>query len=261
METRKQGIHRLTNFELPSKHSSEYISSLYLFRNLRDIFNLYIKKGNCVFDIGCGNKPYEKYIRELIKCDIETLNNVNGRVSDYYVGCDVVQSSEKKVDIICDATNIPVESSSYDIVICTQVIEHIFDHTKVFEEAHRLLKPNGFFIVSGSFVWGMHEVPYDFYRFTKYGFRQLLKNTGFTIKEEKASGGKFAVLGQILLQILYIPHKPHNNFFQRKFYTLMRRCMNYFCNHFLLMIDQKCKDEDAYTLNYVYVGEKCNNNS
>jgi 2-polyprenyl-3-methyl-5-hydroxy-6-metoxy-1,4-benzoquinol methylase len=124
METRKrkQRIHRLTSFELPSKHSREYMTYFYLFKDLRDAFDLYIKEGDYVFDIGCGNKPYEKYIRELIKSES----------TDHYIGCDIVQSSDQKVDIICEATNIPVESCLYDIVICTQVVEHVFDHAKIF---------------------------------------------------------------------------------------------------------------------------------
>jgi hypothetical protein len=118
------------------------------------------------------------------------------------------------------------------------------------------LKPNGFFIVSGPFVWEMHEEPYDFYRFTKYGFRQLLENAGFTIKEEKANGGKFAVLAQIILHICYIPHNLRDSFLLRKSRILVRRCINLFCNHFLLMMDKKFRDEDMYVLNYVYVGGK-----
>ncbi|MDR1090599.1 MAG: class I SAM-dependent methyltransferase [Prevotella sp.] len=227
---------RQTNSELPSKYSQDYIINLYLFKDLKDAFASYIKKGDYVFDIGCGNKPYEKDIRNIIKSDL----------TDHYVGCDVVQSSEQKVDIICEATNIPADSSTYDIVICTQVIEHVFDHAKIFEEAYRLLKPGGFFIVSSNFVWAMHEMPYDFYRFTKYAFRQLLTNAGFKVKAEKANGGKFAVLGQMILHVLWLTVE---NSFIRKTGAL-------FCNWLFPKLDNKFKHDNTYTLNYVFVGEK-----
>ncbi|KKB46610.1 hypothetical protein HMPREF1212_04106 [Parabacteroides sp. HGS0025] len=243
---REIALMRLSNIEIPSKYSREYIYYKCYLTDMKGVLDKYICKNNFVFDIGCGNKPFEQYIRSLLKNDIPAM----------YIGSDVVQSSDNKVDIICDATNIPASSSSYDIVICTQVIEHIFDHIKVFKEANRLLKPGGFFIVSSNFVWEMHEVPYDYYRFTRYGFRALLEKSGFDIVEEIANGGKWAVLGQLLLQICWIKHNPTSALFKRKFFTLLRRSMSLLCNNLFLFLDNKHKDSSKYTLNYIFVGKK-----
>ena len=46
-------------------------------------------------------------------------------------------------------------------------------------ECSRVLRPNGFLILSGPFFWPLHEEPYDFFRFTKYGFEQLLRSAEF----------------------------------------------------------------------------------
>lgn len=59
----------------------------------------------------------------------------------------------------------------------------------------------------------MHEVPYDYYSFTKYAFRALLEESGFDIVEEIANGGKWAVLGQLLLQICWIEFNPTSALF------------------------------------------------
>jgi SAM-dependent methyltransferase len=228
---RELNLQRLSGFEMPTRLNRNYICYRYYFTDLKYAFDTYIKENNKVFDIGCGNKPFEKYIRLLTK---------NGD----YRGCDIVQSSEQKADIICEATNIPEQSAKYDVVICTQVIEHIFDHSKVFEEAYRLLKQGGYFIVSSNFVWEIHEAPYDFYRFTKYGFGQLLENAGFTIKEEKVNGGKFATVGQLILHCFLGKSK---NFLIKK----IRGCFLLFCNTVFPWLDDKKKDE-SYTLNYIF---------
>lgn len=59
---------------------------------------------------------------------------------------------------MCDVTEISLKKDIFDVVICNQVIEHVFDHQKVFNEAYRLLKPGGYFVVSSSFIWPMHDM-------------------------------------------------------------------------------------------------------
>jgi len=233
---RKNDLQRLSGFKMPQRLSLDYITYHYYFRDLKDTFDAYIKENDTIFDIGCGNKPFDTYIRSLTK---------NGD----YRGCDVVQSSEHKVDIICEATNILEPANKYDVVICTQVVEHVFDHAKVFGEAYRLLKPGGYFIMSGPFIWMLHEEPYDFFRFTKYGFRKLFENAGFTIKEEKANGGKYAALGQLMIHV--ICNGSGKNFFVKN----IRAVMILFYNTIFSWLDDKKKDE-SYTLNYVFVGQK-----
>jgi SAM-dependent methyltransferase len=225
--------------------NKEYIVYRYYFKDLKNVFDAYIKENDTVFDIGCGNKPFEAYIRTLTKNDDTSA----------YRGCDIVQSSEQKADIICDVTNIAEKSSAYDIVICTQVMEHVFEHSKVFEEAYRLLKPGGFFIVSAPFVWQIHEEPYDYYRFTKYGFIKLLENAGFLVQEAKSNGGKFAVLGQLILHMKGGGNMKKHRYLRRLFCAIMRRCLALFCNMLFPLLDDKFKD-DRYTLNYVFVGKK-----
>jgi SAM-dependent methyltransferase len=241
--TREKLLHRQTNFQIPSLLSREYILFHYYLTDLKSVFDLYIKQGDNVFDIGCGNKPYEKYIQKLINPEKQTAK---------YVGCDIVQSSEQKVDIICEATNIPEQSGMYDVVLCTQVLEHVFEHHKIFDEAFRLLKQGGSFIVSSPMVWLLHEEPYDFYRFTKYGFRSLLTEAGFTVQYEKTSGGQWATFGQMFLHIASIGFK---NKILKKLFHLVCFPMVFFCNLFFTSLDKKVNDTN-YTLNYLFVGKK-----
>ena len=140
-----------------------------------------------LLDIGCGNKPYKQMFA--------------GRITEH-LGCDVVQSSERRVDIICPATQIPLEDASFDTIFCTQVIEHVADHRGLVREAFRLLKSGGALILSGPMYWHLHEVPYDFFRFTKYGFRYILEEAGFSVDTVESNGGKWALCGQVLIHTI-----------------------------------------------------------
>lgn len=140
-----------------------------------------------VLDIGCGNKPYASLFSSAVT---------------RYVGVDIEQSHLQKVDIICPATAIPLPDNSFDTVLCTQTIEHVFDHQKLLSEAYRLLRPGGHLILSGPFYWPLHEEPYDFFRFTRYGFEQLLSSTGFLVLAVEENGGSWALAGQALIHSL-----------------------------------------------------------
>jgi len=241
---REKNIARLNTFESPSIKRADYLHIKTYFDDLKMIFDAYLKQNDHVFDIGCGNKPFEPYIRKLIKS-----NDKNS-----YVGCDIVQSSENKVDILCEATNIPVPAETYDVVLCTQVVEHVFDHQKVFEEAYRLLKPDGRFIVSAPFIWEKHEIPYDFYRFTDFGLKTLLTRAGFEIKESIANGGKWAVIGQLI--IMCFLKRGKSNIFIRLFRGVWNRVLILFCNAVFCYLDNKYKNTDRFVLNYIFVGKK-----
>lgn len=207
----------------------------------RDLFNAFEKyaTGN-LLDIGCGNKPYQDKLSKLI-------NN--------YTGVDIIQSNENKVDILCLANNIPLDSNSFDTVISTQTIEHVEDHQGLVNEAFRLLKPNGYFIVSGPMYWPLHEEPYDFFRFTKYGFKYILEKAGFEITAIKSNGGNWSVAGQALLHAI-LPSiynvKGTKGIFLRKAFKIIGIKG---LNTFFSKIDEEINDE-TNTMNYVFVAKK-----
>jgi ubiquinone/menaquinone biosynthesis C-methylase UbiE len=247
---RKEHIKRLSTFQRPKWSSKDYIYYSLFFRDLKNVFDHNIKEGDRVLDIGCGNKPYETYIRSLTKC----------KEKDFYLGCDVVQSSENKVDVLCEATDIPELSEQYDVIICTQVIEHVFEHQKVLEEAWRLLKPGGRCIVSSNFVWENHEAPYDFYRFTEDCFKTLLTTKNFEIKESKTQGGKWAMLGQLIIQVVAQKSRS-KNWFVKTFRYVFNGGVVVFCNMIFPCLDKHFHDSSKFAMNYIFVGKKVENHN
>ena len=86
------------------------------------------------------------------------------------------------VDIIADAHDLHmIDSESFDVVLCTEVLEHLHSPAKAISEFHRVLKTGGVLIITTRFIFPLHDTPNDFFRFTKYGLKELLKE--FEIKD------------------------------------------------------------------------------
>jgi SAM-dependent methyltransferase len=180
---RTSGLQRLAHCDL---HVADPYF-LHYRRLFSDLQNASLVAQGRLLDIGCGNKPYAQMFA--------------GRVTEY-VGCDMAQSSENKVDVICPATAIPLDDASFGTVLCTQVIEHVADHRQLLNEAFRLLQSRGVLILSGPMYWPLHEEPYDFFRFTEHGLRYLLEASGFAVDRVVSNGGRWALCGQVLVHTI-----------------------------------------------------------
>lgn len=220
---RTEGLARLGGYRL-NINDGYYLHLRSLFAALEAASNF--AKGR-LLDIGCGNKPYETMFA--------------GKVTEH-VGCDIVQSSERRADVVCPATQIPIEDESFDTVLCTQVIEHVADHRALLREAYRLLRRDGVLILSGPLYWPLHEEPYDFFRFTKYGLRNLLEATGFTIHSIESNGGKWALCGQVLIHTL-----EGSIFYNHYVFRVINTVFSFLDDRRLI---------DTNTMNYVVVAYK-----
>ncbi len=81
----------------------------------------------------------------------------------------------KKPDIIMDVNNLNFQDNTYDLVLILEVIEHLKEPNIAIDQIYRVLKPNGTIILSTPFALEIHGAPNDFYRFTKYGLKFLLR--------------------------------------------------------------------------------------
>ena len=127
----------------------------------------FIKDGK-ILDVGCGKKIYRNIFpkNEYLGIDVE----VSGR-----------KKEEKYADIYFDGENIPFEDNYFDFIICTEVLEHCTKPSKLINEIYRVLKAKGRALITVPFIWGEHEIPYDFRRYTSYGLKKDIKKAGFKI--------------------------------------------------------------------------------
>lgn len=85
----------------------------------------------------------------------------------------------KKVNIYYDGIITPFDDNYFDAALATQCFEHIYNINHIVWEIKRVLKPNGTLIITLPLVWEEHETPYDFFRFTSYGIKNMLVENGF----------------------------------------------------------------------------------
>ncbi len=238
---RAENALRFTDYNSISKSDFYYLVYVPLIRDLKSAILKYAR--GRVLDIGCGNKPYEKLFE--------------GKITEY-IGCDIIQSNLQKVDVLSNANDIPLPDNSFDTVFSTQTLEHVEDHQGLVNEAYRLVKPGGYFIVSGPMYWHLHEEPYDFFRFTKYGFKYIFEKAGFEIEEIIANGGMWATTGQSIIHSFM--KSTSNHFFIRSMRFLFYKLRVYWLvNSFFSWLD-KVDYNLVNTMNYVVIGKKPLNN-
>jgi ubiquinone/menaquinone biosynthesis C-methylase UbiE len=101
-------------------------------------------------------------------------------------------------EVTWDGTSIPLLDDSVDCAIATEVLEHSSQPATVLAETRRVLRPDGFLFLTVPFLWPLHDVPFDQYRFTPFALERLLKDAGFMDIVIRPSGGWDASLAQML---------------------------------------------------------------
>jgi SAM-dependent methyltransferase len=138
-----------------------------------------------VLDVGCGDKPYASCFNPGVV---------------QYLGLDLVQSPG--VDVVADENEPwPLPDSTTDVILCSQVLEHVPNLDKVLDSIHRVLKPGGLLLVTAPFIYNLHGEPRDFRRFSAEGIRQIFENQ-YEIIEVRLQGAAGSSLGSLWLNWL-----------------------------------------------------------
>jgi SAM-dependent methyltransferase len=114
-----------------------------------------------VLDYGAGNSPYRPLFAKSAYKRAD---------SEHYPGLDYLADEQGRLKI---------PSESFDLIISTQVAEHLFNPSCYFSEAYRLLKPGGRLILTTHGVWEDHGAPHDYQRWTAVGLSRDLSKAGF----------------------------------------------------------------------------------
>lgn len=94
-----------------------------------------------------------------------------------------------------------IGAESYEVIVCTGLLEHIPDPQRLIDDLHRILVPGGKLVISGSAVFSFHEGPDNFFHFTPYGFKVLFKEwTHFEML--RGSSMPFETIGILMQRIL-----------------------------------------------------------
>jgi len=139
-----------------------------------------LKAGQSVLDAGAGPCPYKKMFNH---CKYESTD---------------ISDPHKILSFTCSLDKIPIENNHYDALIATEVLEHVQYPNKVVAEFYRVLKKKGRVFLTAPQGWMVHQEPYNFYYFTRYGLKILFSDAGFRKINIEPIGGYFSVLADTI---------------------------------------------------------------
>lgn len=135
------------------------------------------------------------------------------------------------------------------MVLATQVLEHVPEPKQMLQEISRVLRPGGHLILTAPHIWGIHEAPHDYFRFTHYGLEYLARQAGLHKVYIKAMGG-FWVTWSVRLSYYVFPERVKN--------PLVRNLFGAFC-FFLQLVGMaldKIHRVEGETHNYILLAVK-----
>ncbi len=161
----------------PSLFHPRYYYLLQLKKLVEYAYNKYLVKEEVLIDYGCGSMPYRQLFEQ--------------KVSEYK-GADLSENPQIQIKLdpqghlICD-------DASANIVLSTQVLEHVDNPNLYLREAYRVLKKDGLLLLTTHGYWMYHPDPYDYWRWTSAGLKKIVEDNGFEVIDFRGIIGRSAM--------------------------------------------------------------------
>jgi len=153
-----------------------------------------------LLDVGCGSKPYELFFTPYVSS---------------YIGVDPVDNP--RAELKGAVEDLPVEDGSFDVVLCSQVLEHCDDPAMAVSELHRVTAPGGRVLLSTHGVQVYHPSPADYWRWTHAGLEKVLRENAewASVRVSPASGTTACVAMLVNMYIDLLARRAHFGFVAR----------------------------------------------
>lgn len=143
-----------------------------------------------LLDLGCGSVPlfecYRPYVTENICVDWYNTRDWNP-----HLDC--------ALDL---GVPLPFQDNQFRTIILSDVLEHLPEPFRLWDEMARVLEPKGHILMNVPFLYWIHEAPYDYYRYTEYALRRFASGSGFSIVVLKIIGGLPEIATDVLSKYL-----------------------------------------------------------
>lgn len=147
-----------------------------------------------LIDLGCGKVPLYGAYRSLIDsvtC-VDWPQSVHGG---------------NHLDLEVDLSQpLPFADASFDTIILSDVLEHVPSPEALWSEMARLLASGGHVLLNTPFLYGVHEAPHDYGRYTEYALRRFARQAELEVLLLQPVGGSLHVLADLLAK--HLAHLP-----------------------------------------------------
>jgi SAM-dependent methyltransferase len=138
-----------------------------------------------LIDLGCGKVPlyatYHPYVDEVVCVDWENSLHKNPHL-------------DREVNL---NEPLPFADGEFDSIILSDVLEHVAAPESLFREMTRILSPGGRILLNVPFLYGIHEEPHDYYRYTEHALRRFVETSGLRLLSLETLGGSLEVAADI----------------------------------------------------------------
>lgn len=153
-------------------------------------------------DIGCGDVPFYHFYKDLIDenvCIDWENSSLELSFLDYHA------------DLNKPLTFL--EDDSFDTVLSTDVLEHIYEPAMLFSEMTRILKPGGHLILGVPFLYWIHSRPHDYHRYTHFMLREFCAKNNLEVINLDAYGGLPEIIFDLIHKGIGFYNLPAKRFF------------------------------------------------
>ncbi len=178
----------------PEGHANEIKSTLKEYSNGTSKSD----NGNVVFDIGGRKGVWSEACKN---------NNFNYAVLDI-TSPDHYSEQLPQNFIQADAHQLPVQNNSVKGILCFEMLEHCRYPAKILQELSRVLKDDGFLILSTRQYWATHGCPQDYFRYTQLGLIELFKEASFDVVKTVPLGGPMSIVASVINVNIPFLNKP-----------------------------------------------------
>lgn len=165
-------------------------------QKLKQILKILPKDSTKILDIGCSSGVLTAQIAKYLpKSKVTGLDSYDKAIT-------FARSKYPQITfVVADAHKLLFKDKSFDLIICTETLEHVIDPQKVLGEMKRVLKKNGKAIISmdsGSFLFRIAWVVWTktkgrvwqdahLHEFNARILEDLIKESGFIIRKKNIS--------------------------------------------------------------------------
>lgn len=166
-------------------HRLAYINRILPAAIAETVESLHLPPGAQVLDYGCADMQY----RHLF-------------MQQDYAGADLPGNDRASVTIQADS-RLPLPSGSLDLVLSSQVLEHVDDPVIYLQEAFRTLRDGGRLLLSTHGMMIYHPDPVDYWRWTGQGLSRIVEQAGFELVSQRGVMGLAASGLQFILDSIH----------------------------------------------------------